>query len=97
MSDQTLSDPEASETPETEADSSAASCSAFRPTKKFLCQYYHDGSWWSQIIDAYDFEDAEIRAKKLSMQLDGEYVMTIDGRCGFLASMICRIRNFFFR
>jgi len=93
----TLSAQKPPPTPSDEAGCSAPPCSADRPTKKFLCQYYHDGSWWSQTIDAYDFEDAEIRAKKLSMQLDGEYVMTVDGRVGFLAPLICRIRNFFFR
>jgi len=68
-----------------------------KPTKKFTCQYYHDGVWWDQTIDAYDFDDAEIRARKLSMQLDGEYIMTVSGRVGWLAPVICRIRNFFIK
>lgn len=71
--------------------------SAFRPTKKFCCQYYHDGGWWSLMIDAYDFQDAEARAKKLGLQLDGEHVMTIPARIGWVARFVVVVRNFFFR
>lgn len=66
-----------------------------RPAKKFLAQYFHDGAWWSMKISAYDFEDAEIRCKKLNLQLDGEFVMSIPavGSGGWLPRAVCWIRN----
>lgn len=49
-----------------------------RPTKRFLAEYYHDGSWWGCDIHAYDHEDAEARAKKLgNLKILGERVMSI--------------------
>lgn len=64
-----------------------------RPTKKFLTQYYHDGRWWCSSIDAYDWDDAEARCRKLGMQLDGEHVMTIPACGGPLANLIIWFRN----
>lgn len=64
-----------------------------RATKRYLCRYYHDGGWWSQTIDAYDWEDARRRASKLSMQLDGELVFTLSlpRWLGPLAPLVGRI------
>ncbi len=67
-----------------------------RPTKKFLCRYFHDGSWWGCDIDAYDFADAEARCKKIGgLQLDGELVATIPAGpgAGLLARCICGVMN----
>jgi len=43
-----------------------------RSTKQFACRYFHDGSWWALNLSAYDWSDAEKRAAKLGLQLDGE-------------------------
>lgn len=43
----------------------------------FCCSYFHDGSWWGITITAYDWADAEVRAKKLGLRLDGEFVASI--------------------
>lgn len=45
---------------------------AERPTKQFTCRYFHDGAWWAINVAAYDWDDAETRARKLGLQLDGE-------------------------
>lgn len=66
-------------------------------TKKFCCRYYHDGGWWSLVIDAYDFPDAKARADKLGLQLDGELVMIISARMSWAARVVVAFRNFFFR
>lgn len=67
--------------------------------KKFLAQYFHDGSWWSVDIYAIDFADAEAICKKLNLQLDGEHIMTIPAcaGAGIFVKTICAIRNFFWR
>lgn len=68
-----------------------------RRTRKFCTRYFHDGTWWAADIQAYDFEDAEIRCKKLGMQLDGVHVLTLPSWIGFWAAdLIIGIRNFFF-
>jgi len=67
-----------------------------KPTRKFVVRYYHDGTWWSQTIDAYDTADAETRCRKLGMQLDGALLFTIPGWlpfAGFWAGCICGVRN----
>ncbi len=66
-----------------------------RPTKSFLCRYYHDGHWWAVTLQAYDFEDAEARAKKLSLQLEGELVFATSQ--GWFAVIACWLRNLFYR
>jgi hypothetical protein len=48
-----------------------------RPCKTYCCEYFHDGAWWGINITAYDWADAEVRAKKLSLQLKGEHYATI--------------------
>ena len=48
-----------------------------RDFKTYSCSYYHDGAWWAIHISAYDHEDAEVRAKKLNLRLDGESVALI--------------------
>jgi hypothetical protein len=64
-----------------------------RPTEKYCCQYYHDGCWWGILIDAYDDEDAAVRARKLGLQLDGRLIAVIPGRLGWAADVLCWIRN----
>lgn len=66
-----------------------------RETHTYDCQYYHDGSWWSCQINAYDDDDAMARCKRLGMQLDGRHIMTVPGRFAWVAVMICAVRNFF--
>ena len=65
-----------------------------RPTKKFLCSYHHDGADWSMTIDAYDWEDASERCKKLGwLRLEGEFVASVPARVGWLAKIGCWIGN----
>lgn len=65
-----------------------------QPTKRFLANYYHDGAWWTLNIYAYDFDDAEVRCKKLNAQLLGELKMSIPAVTGsWLAKAICWLRN----
>lgn len=68
-----------------------------RATKRFVCRYHHDGAWWSVVIDAYDWADAEARARRLSMQIDGELVATIPARMGWLVRIGLALANFFRR
>jgi hypothetical protein len=63
-------------------------------TKTFLCSYHHDDALWSVEIHAYDWADAEARVKKLGyLKLDGELKVTIPVRLGFIAKLLCWIRN----
>lgn len=65
-----------------------------KETKTFVCHYQHDGTTWSLNIDAYDWADAEARVKKLGyLKLDGELMGTVPVRFGFIAKVICWIRN----
>jgi hypothetical protein len=65
-----------------------------KETKKFLCHYRHDDAQWSIIIDAYDFEDAEVRIKKLGyLILDGELMGIVPARLGFIAKLFCWFKN----
>jgi hypothetical protein len=69
-----------------------------RPTRKFCVRYYHDGGWWGILLDAYDMEDAEVRCRKLGMQLDGILLFTLPGWLpfgGLIVGCICHVRNFF--
>lgn len=67
-----------------------------RSTKRFLAEYYHDGGTWGIDIYAYDFDDAEVRCKKLGLQLLGEHKMTIPAVGGaWLPNLIIRVRNLF--
>ncbi len=43
-----------------------------------------------------DLEDASVRAKKLSMQLDGEFVVSLPGP-SWIADFVCWVRNLFVR
>lgn len=36
-----------------------------------------DGAWWGVDIYAYDFDDAKVRCRELSLKLLGEHKMTI--------------------
>ena len=40
--------------------------------KQFACRYFYEGSWWGINLSAYDWADAEARARTLGVQLDGE-------------------------
>jgi hypothetical protein len=67
-----------------------------RPCKTYCCSYFHDGSWWAINITAYDWADAEDRAKKLSLQLCGEHYMTIPANTpasGILTRLIVLFKN----
>jgi hypothetical protein len=66
-----------------------------RPCKTFCCEYFHDGSWWALDITAYDWGDAEARAKKLGLQLKGEHYATIraNASTGALVRIFTWIRN----
>lgn len=68
-----------------------------KKTKKYCTRYYHDNTWWASEIMAWDWEDAEVRCKKLNMQLDGEYVMEIPAGPEFIPNMICKVKNLFSR
>jgi hypothetical protein len=49
-----------------------------QPTKRYLASYFWDDAWWSVIVTAYDWQDAEARCKALGrLRLDGELVVTI--------------------
>lgn len=68
-----------------------------QPTKRFLAEYFHDDAWWGMDIYAYDFDDAEVRCRKLGLKLLGEYKMTIPAVTGsWLPNLILRVRNFLF-
>lgn len=67
-----------------------------KKTKPFLFSYFHDGSKWAVTLHAYDWEDAQARARKLgNLNLDGELVAEIPVKIGFLAKAACAVRNFF--
>jgi hypothetical protein len=65
------------------------------PCKTYCCEYYHDGSWWGIDITAYDWADAEVRAKKMSLQLLGESggkVSAVPGM-GTIVKLLTWVRN----
>jgi hypothetical protein len=67
-----------------------------RDTKRFLADYYHDDAWWLISVYAYDFDDAEVRCKKLGLRLLGEHQLAIPAASGaWLPNLIVRVRNFF--
>lgn len=69
-------------------------------TRQFLCSYHHDGAQWSVTLDAYDFQDAEARCKKLGfLRLDGELIATIPAGAGLgpLVPLVCWLKNLFRR
>lgn len=67
-----------------------------QPTKRFLAEYFHDGATWMIDIYAYDFNDADIRCKKLSLRLLGEHQMTIPAGTGaWLPNLIIWLKNRF--
>ena len=45
-----------------------------RSTKQFACRYsvFLRSSWWGINLSAYNWADAEARARTLGVQLDGE-------------------------
>jgi hypothetical protein len=61
-----------------------------RACKIYCCEYYHDGAWWGLNITAYDWADAEARARKLSLQLKGELYATIPAKLP-MASITVRL------
>lgn len=65
-------------------------------TKRFLAEYFHDDAWWSCDVYAYDFDDTEIRCRKLGLKLLGEHKMTISAATGaWLPNLIICLRNLF--
>lgn len=64
--------------------------------KKFLAQYFHDGSWWGLEFYADDFEDAEVICRAHNLKLLGEHQITIPAIGGsWLPNLIVRFRNAF--
>lgn len=64
-----------------------------RETKTFSFSYYHDGSWWTFRIKAYDRDDATERINKLPLaQYDGEIVAKIPA---FVPSWTIRVATWF--
>ena len=66
--------------------------------RQFACRYYHDDAWWGLNIVAHDWEDAEVRARKLGLQLDGEIgaIIPADIPCAGIAIRIrVAFRNLF--
>lgn len=67
-----------------------------KKTKPFLYSYYHDGFTWSVTLHAYDWDDAEARARKLgNLRLDGELIAEIPAHIGWFAKSLCRVKNIF--
>lgn len=67
--------------------------------KTFLCSYRYDGAEWTFSIKACDQDDAERRFAVIKSwgRIDGELMMTIPGRVGFLADWIVAVRNWLAR
>jgi len=68
-----------------------------RPCKTYCCEYYHDGAWWGINITAYDWADAQARAKKLSLRLHGELHATIPAStpgAGLAIRLFVWVKNF---
>jgi len=64
----------------------------------YLFEYDHDGALWSFEIAARSEQEARERVNKLSnAKYLGEIQLTLPGRTGLLARLICRTRNFFER
>jgi len=68
-----------------------------KPCKTYCCEYFHDGSWWGLEITAYDWADAEARAKKMSLQLLGEAGPKIPARpaAGIVVRIWTGMKNLF--
>ena len=64
-------------------------------TKRYFCEYHHDGFWWTLEIEAYDDNDARARAKRLGVQLKGPILFTVSHRFAPLVKLACKVRNFF--
>jgi len=68
-------------------------------SKKYVCRYFHNGSWWTIQIDALDYSAAEARAERLGcLEILGELGGTIDARspgASFFTRAICAVRNLF--
>lgn len=65
----------------------------------YLVEYNYDGSTWGAEIKASSFEDAEARlARMVFARVIGIKKFTIPAAGGsFIASIFCRIANFFQR
>jgi hypothetical protein len=65
-----------------------------KETKPFACSYAHDGAEWGLTIHAYDFADAEARIKKLGfLRLNGEVKLVVPHKLGWVAKLVCWLRN----
>jgi hypothetical protein len=70
-----------------------------RSFKTYCCEYFHDGSWWGLTITAYDWSDAEVRAKKLGLRLLGEDGGTVSAKIpasGLFVKALTWFRNWRF-
>ena len=62
--------------------------------KKYLFDYYHEGSNWGLEIIASSEDDARARVRQLQYaKLLGVIEMEIPAQFGFLAKATCAIRN----
>jgi hypothetical protein len=67
---------------------------ALKKTRPFECSYFHDGTWWSLTVHAYDWADAEARSRKLgNLRLDGEQMAVVSAKLGLVARLACTVRN----
>jgi hypothetical protein len=67
-----------------------------KPTRPFICTYYHAGRWWSLTIHAFDLADAKARACKLGrLSVKGELRMTLPvvPGAGWLVRFLCWVKN----
>ena len=71
------------------------------PFKKYLLEYYHEGSQWNISLHATSEEDARARAQQIYYArvlgtVEAEIPMFISGG-GIFAKAICCVRNYLFR
>lgn len=71
-----------------------------KPWRRYLFEYYYDGSWWGFDIAASSVKDAQDRINKMCFaKYVGEHRHTIKIKIGgsVLLNLFCFVRNFFRR
>lgn len=68
-----------------------------KPYKAYLFEYEFDGAMWAFEISAQSEEEAVRRVRALSSQalILGEKMFTVTIPFGFIARIICAVRNWF--
>lgn len=67
-------------------------------TRTYLFNYNHAGERWSFKVQASSVEDAWERISKMQFaNYDGELIAEIPASVGWLAPVVCRIRNLWVR